>query len=200
MRAFFRALSSVPVRLGGKGMSDTTPQDAPPVVLSIPPATLDELRAWRLRRKPARAVPTDRPILTTVELFKRAGELDPCDAAKAFSEDMDCLRAEVEDRYDAFLLDPGMGPMMYITSDGRILRDSRTWDGEGIQFETSLDAVIPVLVIGAKKTDIVSLLDLIPPLETGAPCTTCRGRRWFKIQNGEFVCPICHGRGECPPP
>jgi hypothetical protein len=197
--AFFHALSSVDFALGGNPMSDAQPQDAPPVVLSIPPATVDQLRARRSRRKPATAVPSDRPIITTVELFKRAGELDPQDAAKAFCEGMDRLQAEVEDKYDAFLLDPGMGPMTYITSDGRILRDSRTWDGEGIQFETSLDGVIPALVIGAKKTGIVSLLDLIAPLEDGAQCSTCQGTRWFKIQKGEVVCPTCHGRGECPP-
>src|SRR5580704_16493004 len=118
--AFFHALSSVDFALGGNPMSDAQPQDAPPVVLSIPPATVDQLRARRSRRKPATAVPSDRPIITTVELFKRAGELDPQDAAKAFCEGMDRLQAEVEDKYDAFLLDPGMGPMTYITSDGRI--------------------------------------------------------------------------------
>ena len=113
---------------------------------------------------------------------------------------MDRLQAEVENKYNAFLLDPGMGPMTYIISDGRILSDYRTWDGEGIQFETSLDRVIPVLRIGAKNTGIVSLLDLIPPLEDGALCSTCQGTRWFKLQNGEIVCPTCRGRGECPLP
>jgi len=198
MGAFFHALSSVDFRFGGKAMLDAQPQGAPPVVLSIPPATLDQLRARRSRRKPALTVPTDRPILSTIELVKRAGELDPHDAAKAFCEDMDRLQAEVENNYDAFLLDPGMGPMTYITSDGRILSDSRTWDGEGIQFVTSLDGVIPVLVIGAKNTGIVSLLDMIPPLEDGAKCSTCQGTRWFKLQKGEIVCPTCCGRGECP--
>jgi len=180
-------------------MSDTQPHRAPSVVLTIPPATLDQLRAQRSRRKRAPAVPSDRPIITIVELATRAEELDPHDAAKAFCEDIDRLQAEVEGKYDAFLLDPGMGPMTYITSDGRILRDSRTWDGQGIQFETSVDGVIPALVIGAKKTGIISLLDLIPPLEDGAQCSTCQGTRWFKIQKGEVVCPICHGRGECRP-
>jgi hypothetical protein len=179
--------------------SDPQTQDKPPVVSSIPPATLDQLRAQRSRRKPAPGAPGDRPILATVDLFKRAGELDPDDAARAFCKDMDRQQAEVEDRYDAFLLDPGMGPMTYITSDGRILRDSRTWDGEGIQFETSLDGVISALVVGAKKTGFVSLLDLIPPLENGTRCSTCHGTRWFHSQIGEVVCPTCRGRGECPP-
>jgi hypothetical protein len=178
-------------------MPDIQPQVGPPVVLSIPPATLEQLRARRARRRPAPALPSDRPILSTVELVSRAGQLDPNDAAEAFFEDMARLQAEVEDKYDAFLLDPGMGPMTYITSDGRILSDYRTWDGEGIQFETDIDNVIPALVDGAKKTGIVSLLDLIPPLERGTQCSTCHGTRWFQLQKGEVVCPTCRGRGEC---
>lgn len=181
--------------------SEAQPQDAPPVVLAIPPATLDELRArrsGRSRRTAAPAVPSDRPVLTTVDLAMRAGELDPNEAARTFCEDMDRLQAEVEEKYDAFLLDPGMGPMTYITSDGRILSDYRTWDGKGIRFETSLDAVVAALVGGSKKTGIASLLNLIPPLENGVPCSTCNGTRWFPLQNGKFVCPKCSGRGECP--
>ena len=169
-----------------------------PVVLPIPPATLDQLRARRARRKPVPALPRGHRILSTVALFIQAGELHPHDAAKAFCEEMDHLQAEVEDEYDAFLLDPGMGPMTYITSDGRILSDYRTWDGEGIQFETNYDRVIPVLVVGAKKTGIVSLLDLILPLENGVNCSTCHGTRWLQLQNGEIVCPKCCGRGQCP--
>jgi hypothetical protein len=128
----------------------------------------------------------------------RAGELDPQETAATFCEDMDRLQAEVEDEYDAFLLDPGMGPMTYLTSDGRVLRDFRTWIGEGIQFETSVDGVIPALVVGAGNTGIISLLDLIPRLENGVQCSTCKGTRWFQLQQGKFVCPNCCGRGESP--
>jgi hypothetical protein len=122
---------------------------ATPIALLIPSSTLDQLRARRARRRPAPAVSSDRPILTTFELAMRAGELDPQETAATFCEDMDRLQVEVEDEYDAFLLDPGMGPMTYLTSDGRVLRDFRTWNGEGIQFETSVDGVIPALVVGA---------------------------------------------------
>ncbi|MCG8352936.1 MAG: hypothetical protein MI924_34660 [Chloroflexales bacterium] len=169
-----------------------------PIVLDIPAATLEELRVRRSKRKSPPAGATDRPILTTVEMVQRLGAIDPSSLAKAFCEDMDRLQAEVEDEYDAFLLDPGMGPMTYITTDGRILNDYRTWDGEGIQFETSLDRVVASLVVGAEKTGVASLLNLIPALENGVPCTTCNGTRWFKLQNGEIVCPTCSGRGECP--
>lgn len=179
-------------------MADTQPQSARPIVLSIPPATLDQLRAQRALRKPVPEVSSDRPILTTIELAMRAGEVDAQEDIKNFCEDMDRLQAEVEDKYDAFLLDPGMGPMTYITSDGRILRDYRTWDGEGLQFETSLNGAIAALVSGAKKTDIVSLLDLIPPLENGAQCPACRGTGRFQLQKGEIVCPTCGGRDASP--
>jgi hypothetical protein len=160
-------------------MPDKQAEDTPPFFLSIPPATLDQLRARRSRRKPASAASSDRPILSTVDLAKRAGELDPIESAKAFCEDVGRLQAEVEDKYDAFLLDPGMGPMTYITSDRRVLSDSRTWHGEEIQFATTLAEVIPALVIGAKNTGIFSLLDLIPKLENGVQCSTCHGNGWF---------------------
>ncbi|WP_437944237.1 hypothetical protein WMF27_15715 [Sorangium sp. So ce281] len=39
---------------------------------------------------------------------------------------MSSWQDEVEDKYDAFLLDPGMGPMTYLTSDGRVLEDLRS--------------------------------------------------------------------------
>jgi hypothetical protein len=186
--------------LGAMTMSEKKPQKALPVILAIPPSTLEELRARRSRRSgrtPAPSVPIDRPILRTVDLAMRATESGPHDAASTFCEDMDRLQAEVEEKYDAFLLDPGMGPMTYITSDGRILSDYRTWDGEGIRFETSLDVVVGALVAGSMKTGIASLLNLIPPLENGVPCSTCNGTRWFQLQNGKIVCPMCSGRGEC---
>jgi hypothetical protein len=180
-------------------------QGESPVVLTIPEITLQELRMRRSQRKPA-PQRSDRPILNTVDLVKRAGEIDPKETALTFCEDMDCLQVEVEDKYDAFLLDPGMGPMTYITSDGRILRDARTWDGEGIQFETSLDAVFSSLVVGAEKTGIAGLLDMLPrrPCDA-ATCATCCGNRWWTFPSSQptpdtgkrrsIVCPTCFGRG-----
>ena len=59
-----------------------------------------------------------------------ASKPDVESAADRFVEGMDQLQDEVENEYDAFLLDPGMGPMTYLTSDGRVLLDMRSWDGE----------------------------------------------------------------------
>lgn len=61
----------------------------------------------------------------------------------------------------AFLLDPGLGPTMYLTSEGRVLRDGRYWDGEPVR-EAGADEAIAALVTGAQKTGIAALLDLIP--------------------------------------
>ncbi|MDB4967282.1 MAG: hypothetical protein JWN44_2971 [Myxococcales bacterium] len=36
---------------------------------------------------------------------------------------------EVIERESAFLLDAGLGPVLYLASDGRVLVDSRDWDG-----------------------------------------------------------------------
>jgi hypothetical protein len=109
---------------------------------------------------------------------------------------MEQMQTEVEDAFDAFLLDPGMGPMTYLTADGRILLDNRNWDGEGLEYETSMDRVAAALVVGAKKTGIESLVDLIPKLPDGTPCGECHGTRWFRFPEGEIVCPFCLGRGE----
>ena len=45
MGTFFHALPSFDVRFGGMAILGTEPQGTAPVVLSIPPATLDQLRA-----------------------------------------------------------------------------------------------------------------------------------------------------------
>lgn len=177
-------------------MPDAEPTDLPPIVFSIPDATLAQLRARRAERKPATTPKPNRPILTTVEMMVHAGDYDPIEVANAFCDDMSRLQVEIEEEYDAFLMDPGMGPMIYLTSDGRILSDHRTWDGEGIQFETILDHAISFLVAGAKMTGIESLLDLIPPLANSVQCEICQGTRWFTCGKHQLVCPACFGRGQ----
>ena len=179
-------------------MPDSHSSESLRLVLNIPPETLEQLRARRSQRKPAPYGPADRPIISTTNLIKNIEELDAQQAATEFCNDMNRLQVEVENEYDAFLLDPGMGPMTYITADGRIIRDYRTWDGEGIRVETKLDNIVKALVVGADKTGIDSLLDLIPRLKDGAQCATCNGARWYQLQNGRTICPTCAGRGECP--
>ena len=119
-------------------------------------------------------------------------------AALRYVDGMSEIQREVEDDNDAFLLDPGMGPMLFITADGRVLVDGRNWDGEALREATDDEAAI-ALVVGAKKTDIRALLELFPSIsEDGLTCPMCDGRRWAKLvasMTGEVVCPLCSGWG-----
>lgn len=115
--------------------------------------------------------------------------------ADRYVEFMDQLQDEVENEYDAFLLDPGMGPMTYLTSDGRVLKDMRTWDGEPLR-EATEDEAIAALVVGAAKTSIGGLLALIPARPPDAlQCPICSGTQWCSVLEGNVVCLFCRGRG-----
>jgi len=101
------------------------------------------------------------------------------------------------------MLDPGLGPATYLTADGRILLDEREphWVGNCLR-EANDDEACGALVVGAKKTGINGLLDLVPPCpDSGQVCQTCNGRQWWTAPGGEvdfFVCPMCDGRGWVP--
>ncbi|MBL9106754.1 MAG: hypothetical protein JNL82_37920 [Myxococcales bacterium] len=122
-------------------------------------------------------------------------------AATEIVAGMDSLQLQVEDEFDAFLLDPGMGPMTYITADGRVLIDDRTWDGDSLRVAEA-DEATAALVVGAAKTGVSRLLELLPARPEGAGvCTLCEGTRWWTIPLGEgfeVVCHQCKGRGWTP--
>jgi hypothetical protein len=124
---------------------------------------------------------------------------------------------DITQREDAFLLDPGFGPACYITADGRMLRDYREWveacgprpEWEPPVREATADEAVSMLVVGAKKTGLAGLLDLIPPRSpTAVICPGCVGERWRMIggvivatgQPGRIVCGSCGGRGWIEPP
>jgi hypothetical protein len=119
-------------------------------------------------------------------------------AAAGYVGGMDRLQDDVEVGHDAFLLDPGMGPMLYLTGDGRVLIDGRSWDGEALREAGDAEA-IAALVVGAKKTEIEALLDLVPRRpDDGESCPMCEGTRWAEPMPGfgrRFVCILCGGRG-----
>ena len=119
-------------------------------------------------------------------------------AASDIVEGMDMFQRCVEDEHDAFLICPGMGPMTYITAEGRILVDDRTWDGDSLR-EAADDEATVALVAGAKFTQIAGLLALLPAAPPGATsCTRCEGKRWavyFPGSSSEMVCFTCAGRG-----
>jgi hypothetical protein len=107
-------------------------------------------------------------------------------------------QVEVEDAHDAFLLDPGMGPMLFITAQGRILVDGRSWEGEPLREATAEEAIVAILA-GASNTGIAELMTLLPPKPPGGQeCPTCAGRRRAPApgtSGTSFVCWDCNGLG-----
>lgn len=186
--------------LSARGQPEDTVNDGARFV--VPAALLAQLRERRAQKR-ARwqggAPATRTPSL--IETFKQLVDSpapNTKEAAAAFVDGMDALQSEVEDQEDAFLLDPGMGPMTYLTTDGRVLEDHRSWDGGGLR-EATLDDAIAALVVGAMKTGITELLSLVPACpEDGSRCPRCEGERWDKRlrEHGlEIICGICRGRG-----
>ena len=110
----------------------------------------------------------------------------------------DALREE-----DAFLLDAGLGPCSYLTTDGRVLVDCSAWDeNDAALREATDDEATCALVVGAKKTGIADLLTLVPaPPHSSVSCPRCDGERWMDYgrdvrgQVIRVVCPDCSGRG-----
>lgn len=105
-----------------------------------------------------------------------------------------------EDELDAFMLLPGMGELLYITTDGRLLIDERTWNGDAIREPVDDDEAIEWLVIGASVSRIDALLDLVPPPPPAATiCPGCAGTRWMtpipEYPEHSHVCHECRGRG-----
>jgi len=105
---------------------------------------------------------------------------------------------EIETREDAFLLHPGLGPALYLTSDGRILRDGREWGDISIVEGTDDDAVAAI-VIGAENWSLPELLKLLPtPPCNAVSCSQCEGSRWWSIKDyygkhAKVICPACGG-------
>lgn len=172
-----------------------------PARFVVPPALLAQLRERRAQRRAhrsERAVVAKPSLIETFKALIDSSRPDVTKVATAFVDGMEALEREVEDAEDAFLLDPGMGPMTYLASDGRVLEDHRSWDGEALR-EATLDEAIAALVVGAKKTGIVDLLSLVPERpEDGSRCPRCEGERWDKPlrEHGmEIICGLCRGRG-----
>lgn len=168
----------------------------------VPPSLLEHLRERRARQRARRSrrAPTSRTpsLIETLNGLVSSPAPDTKEAAATFVEGMDAMQTEVEDREDAFLLDPGMGPMTYLTTDGRVLEDHRSWDGDGLR-EATFDDAIAALVVGAKKTGLVDLLNLLPVCpDDGSPCAHCEGERWDKSLRDlglQIICGLCRGRG-----
>jgi hypothetical protein len=101
---------------------------------------------------------------------------------------------------EAFLLFPGMGAPLYLTSDGRVLRDGREWDEASAIVEGTDDDAVAAIVIGAEDLNLPELLALLPPAPLNAvPCSRCGGSRWWNFKDyygkpAKIICPECRGR------
>lgn len=100
----------------------------------------------------------------------------------------------IEQAYDAFCLDPGLGPPTYLTADGRIL-----WDDDGVWGKTGTRALaLASIRVGAKKTGLDALLGLMPPRPpTATSCPRCRGTGWDHVEERQatWICPTCAAVG-----
>jgi hypothetical protein len=176
------------------------------MAFEVPGPLLVQLRAYREERRRAR---TDRqrteqgpggqsPNFIDSIRYLFSGGSSVGAAATGYLRSMDSWEDEVENAHDAFLLYPGMGPMLYLTADGRILEDSRGWDGDAV-VELTGDQANAALVIGAMKTRIPDLLTLIPSMPAGARvCPKCRGARVAEPIEGfghQLPCDSCGSRG-----
>ncbi len=103
---------------------------------------------------------------------------------------------EVTRAFDAFLVDPGMGPATYLSTSGRVLWDDDMWGIRG-----TLGDALTSIAVAARKTGVRALLGLAPPRPEGAAdCVRCRATRGVSSPRGDgavhhFVCFACGGLG-----
>jgi hypothetical protein len=102
----------------------------------------------------------------------------------------------------AVMISAGLGPAIYLTLDGRVIEDRRSWD-DGPMAEAEPPLCYAALVVAAERFTIPELLELLPKAPSGsARCIRCDGTRWFSVgidsrtqQPGRIVCPECSGLG-----
>ncbi|HUJ24898.1 MAG TPA: hypothetical protein VLW85_02690 [Myxococcales bacterium] len=94
---------------------------------------------------------------------------------------------------EAFLLDPGLDPALWLLADGRVVVDERAL-GNDIH-EASDEEAIGAIVVGTSKTGVHDLLTLLPTRPPHATeCARCGGNGWVPLGR-DLVCPKCHGAG-----
>jgi len=101
---------------------------------------------------------------------------------------------------DAFLLDPGLGPSVYLSSDGQIIWDDDGWGIQGTRREA-----LAAIRAGAKRTGILGLQGLLPSRgDASRACPDCDATGWFDnhgqladVHGHPFsvVCSTCAGLG-----
>jgi hypothetical protein len=114
-------------------------------------------------------------LLLSVSLFHLGAELVAALRAHQARRKPDPLAQQ----YDAFMLDPGLGPATYITSDGRILWDDDLWGVLGTRAEA-----LAAVMAGIKKTGISALREILPERPPhGADCGNCAGTGRWSLPN-----------------
>jgi hypothetical protein len=158
---------------------------------------LDQIRRWFGWARDKQGTPLTSRLVMSEKLFdlppELVVELRQVEASREY-------RDGIMGKYGAFLLDPGLGPATYLLPDGRVLWSDCDWGVEGTQAD-----VYMAIVVGAYKTGVRRLLDLLPPRPLDASdCQECDGTGWFSFHgqlvdvNGSpfsVVCMTCAGLG-----
>jgi hypothetical protein len=139
---------------------------------------------------------SERRILVSVQLFEPTPDMLAAlrERRKSRGED------DVTATYDAFMLEPGLGPPTYLSSDGRIIWDDDIWGVVGTRGEA-----LAAIQAGVKKTGVVELGHLLPlrPF-AAADCSECSATGWFDAHGQlrdaggmafSVVCMKCAGLG-----
>jgi len=158
-------------------------------------------RLWKiLRGAPSKVETSGKPaenfFVTTVRLFSLSPDLLGELVARRTERGAD----NVEREHDAFLLDPGLGPGQYLSSDGRIL-----WDDDGWSVAATRRDAFAAILCGVWKTKIERLRELLPPRPDDAvDCEMCGSTGEYNAGglmrdvNGNvisIICPTCAGLG-----
>lgn len=92
---------------------------------------------------------------------------------------------------DAFVLDGGLGPVKYLTTDGRIV-----WDDDGWGVRGTLRDAFVAISIGAHKTKIQTLRGLLPQRPSSAiTCAECEGTGTWQHDSFAGFCMHCASLG-----
>jgi len=139
---------------------------------------------------------TQRRILVSARIFAPSSRLLTLLASVRSQHGAD----DITLKYDAYLLDPGLGPPTYLTADGRIVWDDDIWGVVGTRAEA-----LSSILAGIRKMGVLELREPLPERDpTASDCDDCSASGWFDA-HGElrdvkgrpfsFVCPRCAGLG-----
>lgn len=95
---------------------------------------------------------------------------------------------------DAFLLFDGLGAPLYLRVDGAVIVGADGLFNDEARIATASEAWAAI-VVGAKRTGIDALLELLPTCTTSTVCERCAGARWDPHLHHRVVCGACCGLG-----